>query len=279
MTQVLIAAIVALTLACVPRNSGIAERVSGPSQERLLAAASDDRNWILQARAYEGNRYLRNSPLTTRSVAHLRRAWTYRIDDNTPIESSGLEWSGTIYVTSGHNNVYAVDALTGVERWRFAYHGAVFAFAVNRGVAIKDGVLFMGTTDGHVLALRATDGHVLWNVVGVLDPRNTFFSMAPLVYHNAVIIGAANGDWGGRGYVVALDAATGKRLWVWFTVPAPGELGNSSWSGDSWKRGGAAAWGGLTLDPRHGTLYVDTGNPSPITWARCAAAQTCIPIR
>ena len=112
-TQVLIAAIVALTLACVPRNSGIAERVSGPSQERLLAAASDDRNWILQARAYEGNRYLRNSPLTTRSVAHLRRAWTYRIDDNTPIESSGLEWSGTIYVTSGHTpleEILGIDA-------------------------------------------------------------------------------------------------------------------------------------------------------------------------
>jgi alcohol dehydrogenase (cytochrome c) len=261
--QLLCGVIFALSLAIAPQPLDLAERVSGPSQEQLLDAASDDRNWILQAHAYEGNRFLRNSSLTTHSVARLRRAWTYRIDDNTPIESSGLEWSGTIYVTSGHNNVYAVDALSGVERWRFTYHGSVFAFAVNRGLAIKDGVLFMGTTDGHVLALRATDGHVLWNVVGVLDRQNTFFSMAPLVYRNAVIIGAANGDWGGRGYVVAFDAATGKRLWIWFTVPAPGEFGNSSWGGDSWKRGGAAAWGGLTLDPRHTTLYVDTGNPEP----------------
>ena len=155
--QLLCGVIFALSLAIAPQPLDLAERVSGPSQEQLLDAASDDRNWILQAHAYEGNRFLRNSSLTTHSVARLRRAWTYRIDDNTPIESSGLEWSGTIYVTSGHNNVYAVDALSGVERWRFTYHGSVFAFAVNRGLAIKDGVLFMGTTDGHVLALRATD--------------------------------------------------------------------------------------------------------------------------
>ena len=235
----------------------------GPSDQQRERAASDDSDWLMQGRTFGNNRYLRRTPLTVANVSRLRRAWTLAIPDPFPIETSGISWHGTIFMTSAHDNVYAIDARTGKERWRFNYGNRVLAFAVNRGVALCGGRLYLGTTDGHLLSLDARTGHVIWNVVGVLNQKTSWYSMAPLVYDGKVMIGAANGDWGGRGYVSAFRASDGRRLWDFFTVPARGEPGNETWNGNSWRRGGAAVWGGLTLDAVSGTLYVDTGNPAP----------------
>jgi alcohol dehydrogenase (cytochrome c) len=103
----------------------------------------------------------------------------------------------------------------------------------------------------------------VWNVVAAHDLRNTFYSMQPVPYKDMLLLGASNGDWGGIGYLSAFDAATGKRLWDWKTIPGPGEPGHNTWSGDSWKRGGAAIWSGLAIDPSSDTIYADLGNPQP----------------
>jgi alcohol dehydrogenase (cytochrome c) len=250
----------ALLIATVPRASA-AE--TGPTSETYANAGSDTANWVLPAHDYSGNRYLSSSLITPSNVTGLKRAWRFRIPDDSPIETAPIVWNGTVYVTSAHDNVYALDAATGALKWQFGYHPHVIAFSANRGVGLMAGRVYIGTLDGHLIALDAASGKVAWNVVGVHDPTNTFYSMSPVPYKNMLLLGASNGDWGGVGYISAFDAATGKRMWDWKTVPGPGEPGHDSWSGDSWKRGGAAVWSGVAIDPTSGTLYADLGNPQP----------------
>jgi alcohol dehydrogenase (cytochrome c) len=235
----------------------------GPSAANLVALGRDSPNWALPAHEYGGNRYVA-STITPANVRNLARAWVFRIPGVSMMEAAPLVWEGTLYVSSGRDDVYALDAKTGAPKWSYSYHPThAVAFEANRGVALLDGRLYLGTVDGHVLALDAATGTVLWNVQGVHDPANSFYAMAPVPYKNLVLIGASNGDWGGAGYVTAFDAKSGRHVWEWQSIPGPGVPGHETWAGDSWKRGGGSVWGGLTLDPATGTLFVDTGNPQP----------------
>ncbi len=243
----------------------VAAQSPGPAATDFANAASDTTNWILPAHDYSANRYLAKSQITHANVSTLKRAWVFHIaDDNSPIETAPIVYNGMVYVTSGHSHVYALDAKTGAQKWRYAPNPHVIAFAANRGVALADGRVYVGTLDGHVVALDAQTGKTVWSVVGVHDPTNTFYSMAPVPYKNMLLLGASNGDWGGLGYISAFDRETGKRMWDWQTIPGPGEPGHNTWSGDSWKRGGGTIWSGIAIDPATDTLYADLGNPQPL---------------
>jgi alcohol dehydrogenase (cytochrome c) len=236
---------------------------SWPTSETFAAAGADSNDWVLPAHDYSGNRYLQTAQINTRNVSSLKRAWTFKIDDDSPIETAPIEYNGMLFVTSAHNNVYALDAKTGEQKWKFSYSPHVIAFAANRGVALLDGKVFFGTLDGHLIALDATTGAKVWDIVGVHDTSNTFYTMSPVPYKGMLLEGASDGDWGGIGYITAFDPKDGHRIWEWNTVPGPGEPGHDTWSGDSWKRGGAAVWSGVAIDPATDTLYMGLGNPQP----------------
>jgi alcohol dehydrogenase (cytochrome c) len=236
---------------------------SWPTTQTFAAAGGDSTNWVLPAHDYTGNRYIQSAQINTHNVSALKKAWTFKIDDDSPIETAPIEYNGMLYVTSAHNNVYALDAKTGEQKWKFSYSPHVIAFSANRGVALLDGKVYIGTLDGHLIALDAMTGAKVWDVIGVHDQSNTFYTMSPIPYKGMLLEGASNGDWGGIGYVTAFDAQTGKRVWEWNTVPGPGEPGHDTWAGDSWKRGGAAVWSGLAIDQATQTLYLDLGNPQP----------------
>jgi alcohol dehydrogenase (cytochrome c) len=123
--------------------------------------------------------------------------------------------------------------------------------------------VFVGMIDGHLAALDAKTGKELWNRLTVEDPATGYYSMAPVPYKDKILIGESNGDWGGIGNISAFDPKTGDRVWQWQSIPKPGEPGNDTWSGDSWKRGGGAVWNGLAIDPEADTLYLTLGNPTP----------------
>jgi alcohol dehydrogenase (cytochrome c) len=234
-----------------------------PTADSYVNADKDSASWVLPARNYSGNRYLAGTQITAANVGTLKKAWTANVDARGPLETSPIVWNGTMYVTSSHNDVYALDAATGALKWHFPYKPHVIAFSANRGVALGNGKVYEATLDGHLIALDATTGKPVWNVVAAHDLTNTFYTMQPVPYKNMLLLGASNGDWGGIGYISAFDANTGKRLWDWNTIPGPGEPGHESWSGDSWKRGGGAIWSGIAIDPATDTLYADTGNPQP----------------
>ena len=139
---------------------------------------------------------------------------------------------------------------------------------VNRGLAILGDTLFMGTLDARLLALRASTGEVIWNtaVADLADPAcqgGYCYSIthAPLVIKDKVIVGTAGGDWRIRGFVAAFNVATGKEVWRFHTIPAPGEPGNETWAGDSWKTGGTGVWNTGSYDPDLNLTYWGMGNP------------------
>jgi len=257
MSSALLAAVVVLV---APR---VGAQDAWPAPGTYLNAAQDAGSWILPAHSYSGNRYLSETDITSDNVANLKKVWSATVDARGPLETSPIVWNGTMYVTSSHNDVYALDAKTGALKWHFPYKPHVIAFSANRGVALSNGRVYEATLDGKLIALDAATGKPVWSVVAAHDVTNTFFTMQPVPYKNMLILGASNGDWGGIGYISAYDQATGKRMWDWYTVPGPGQPGHSTWSGDSWKRGGGAVWSGIAIDPATSTLYADAGNPQP----------------
>ncbi|MDQ2802578.1 MAG: PQQ-binding-like beta-propeller repeat protein [Pseudomonadota bacterium] len=240
-----------------------------PGTKDFLDAASDNANWVLPNKSYTGNHYTGATEINPDNVGTLGLAWKFRLDDDAPVEVSPIVWNGTMYVTSAHDHVYALDAATGKLKWKFSDNPHVIAFAANRGIGLMDGNVYLGTLDGHLIALNAETGQKVWDIVAAHDAANSFYTMAPVPYHNSstnqdmLLLGVSNGDWGGNGYITAFDPKDGHRLWEWQTIPGPGEPGHDSWSGDSWKRGGASTWGGATIDPATQTLYLDLGNPGP----------------
>ena len=242
---------------------------STPSIQHYSSSGSDNQNWILPAKTYDNQRYVSLDQVAPTNVAQLKPVWTFKVSDNGPIESPAVVWHGTAYITSAHDHVYAIDVKTGALKWEFKDNPHVISFAANRGVALLDGKVYLATLDGHLIALDATTGKTVWDKQEVSDPANSFYTMDPLPYHNPttgkteLLLGVSNGDWGGIGNISAFDPETGARLWKFQTIPAPGQPGHASWSGDSWKRGGAAVWAPMALDVKNGVLYANAGNPQP----------------
>jgi alcohol dehydrogenase (cytochrome c) len=235
-----------------------------PGTRTLRNAPRDDLNWILPAKSYAGNRFTGLTQINKSNVANLRLAWSSAIADDGQQEASPIVWNGTMYLSTPHEGVLALRAGDGKLLWQTPYNPAyVLLYAVNRGVGLADGKVFIATQDCRVIALAANTGKQLWNVQGCQDTSNSFYSMAAYVYKDAVIVGTGGGDNGNRGLVSAFSIADGKRLWDWHSIPGPGEPGHDTWPGDSWEHGGGAVWSGMAVDQSTDTLFVAPGNPGP----------------
>ena len=242
----------------------LGQTASGPSTQTLLTAQTDSANWVLPAHSYSGNRQVDESEIGPQNVDQMKVAWIFKLPGSDPVESAPVVWAGFVYVSSGQDDVFALDAKTGEVKWQYRPNAKQqVGFPRNRGVAVYEGMVFIGMIDGHLAALDAKTGREIWNRQTVDDPKLGYYSMAPVPYKGKILIGESNGDWGGIGNLAAFDPKTGDRLWRWQSIPEPGELGHDTWSGDSWKRGGGAIWNGIAIDPANETLYLTTGNPSP----------------
>jgi alcohol dehydrogenase (cytochrome c) len=235
-----------------------------PGTETLLEAPDDDDDWLLPAKTYSGNRYTELRQIDKGNVGTLRMAWETSLADDGEQEAAPLIWNGTMYVSTPHDGVLALDASNGKLRWQTPCNPKyVLLYAVNRGVGLADGNVFIATQDCRVIALDAATGKSRWNVQGCLDTSNSFYSMAAYVYKNQLILGTGGGDDGNLGLVSAFSVKDGKRLWDWQSIPGPGQPGHETWPGESWRHGGGAVWSGLALDQANDTLFVAPGNPGP----------------
>jgi alcohol dehydrogenase (cytochrome c) len=134
---------------------------------------------------------------------------------------------------------------------------------VNRGFAVYGDRLFMATLDAHFVALEMKTGKVIYDKEMAAVKDGFAATGAPLIVKDKVIVGVAGGEYANRGFIDAYDPATGERLWRFYTIPAPGERGSDTWSGDIWARGGGPTWLSGTYDPALNLLYWGTGNPNP----------------
>lgn len=232
----------------------------------LLASPVGD-NWLSYNGDYTGRRYSRLAQITPRNVHELQAQWVFHSPNSTHLEGTPIVVDGLMLVTSA-NDAFALDARTGRSVWHYSRpvtEGLVDDASAhhNRGVGLWHSRVYMETDNAHLLCLDVRSGHLLWDIAYAEGNKNYGATSAPLVVKDKVLVGTSGGDDGVRGFIAAFDAASGKELWRFWTIPGPGEFGSSSWPGDMYLRGGATTWMPGSYDPELNTVYWGTSNAAP----------------
>jgi lanthanide-dependent methanol dehydrogenase len=272
-------------------TSTAATGTTGPSGARIAVAhAGPAGEWQMPAGDYANSRYSELSSITPQNAANLKVSWAFSTGVLRGHEGQPLVVDNTMYVVTPYPNVsYAIDlAQTGQPlKWKFRpvnsqqAIGRACCDVVNRGAAYADGKIFYNLLDGHTVAINAATGTQVWRTkMGDLS-RGETITMAPIVVKGRVIVGSSGGEMGVRGWIAALDAATGKQVWraynigpdkdvkvgpklkTFYAHDRGKDLGVSSWPVDTWKTGGGAVWGWISYDPALNLIYHGTSNPGP----------------
>ena len=275
-----------LAAGCSPDGSPPEGRRPGPVDDaRLRAAAEEPENWLTYGGSYAEEHYSALDRIHTGNVDQLGLAWSFDLATERGVQATPLVADGTLYVTAPWSVVYALDAATGKQRWRYdpqvprSFAKRLCCGVPNRGVALYAGKVYVATLDGRLVALDAETGRVAWETLTV-DPAHPYsITGAPRAVEGRIVIGNAGADYGVRGYVSAYDAASGELAWRTYTVPgdpAEGfespalERAAATWTGEWWRTGGGGtAYDAMAYDPELRLLYVGTGNGAPYPrWLR-----------
>lgn len=233
--------------------------------ERLLQP--EDGNWLMIRRTYDGWGYSPLREITPENVSRLRPVWAFATGENRPHESAPVINNGVMFVTTANSQVIAIDAVTGLELWRYKRprpEDAIVPHEVNRGVALWDDYVLFLAGEAVLVALDARTGSVVWETPVADNASGYYTTLAPLVVDGKVLVGASGGEYGIRGFVAAFSVNDGTQLWRTYTIPAPGEPGSETWpDGDQWRTGGAPIWVTGNYDPETNLAYFGTGNGGP----------------
>ncbi|MGE5526826.1 MAG: methanol/ethanol family PQQ-dependent dehydrogenase [Rhodospirillaceae bacterium] len=246
--------------------------------------------WMMVAGDYANTRYSELGQINVDNAASLKLVHTFSTGVVKGHEAAPLVVAATMYLVTPYPNVvYALDlAKPGMPvKWKFepkplaAAQGVACCDVVNRGLAYSDGRIFLNTLDNQTIAVEAATGKELWRTkLGDIN-RGESMTMAPLVVKNKVLVGNSGGEFGVRGWLTALDAATGKIAWRAYSTGPDKEvligasfkphykqdqdkdLGVKTWPPDAWKIGGGTVWGFVSYDPAADLIYYGTANPGP----------------
>ena len=264
-------------------------KLTNVSQAMLNNAAKDGKNWLLPNGSYEQTRHHPAAQINTGNVSKLRPAFVFQTGIVESMETAPIVVDGVMFVTTSYNHVYAINAVTGEQYWHYKHKiGPVSTYCCgpnNKGVAVSEGKLFMGTLDAKLVSLDAKTGKLLWETE-IADPELGYSeTMAPSVANGKVLIGTNGGEYGVRGFVKAYDANSGQLVWTFHTIPEKGHEG--VWAendatgrhmkrdvaaekaalakngGDFYKTLGGGVWMTPAVDMKTNTVFFVVGNPSP----------------
>ena len=233
-------------------------------REKPIAPRAD---WLDNHGDKSGNRYSKLEQINTGNVRHLAKAWEFPIPTSARLQATPVVVDGIMYMT-GWNEIFALDATTGEQLWSYSEprHEGILGEAgsgANKGATVSGNRVFMVTDHAHVLAFNRLTGAKLWDVE-MGDYRDGYSStVAPLIAGDLVIAGVSCGEEGCRGLLDAYEAASGKRVWRFYTIPARGERGAETWIGQALEHGCGTTWTTGSYDPGLDLIYWGTGNPCP----------------
>lgn len=282
--RTLLSAFFVVISACTGERPVEGNRVGSASDvdDAALEAATPDGDWLMYGGNYAEDRYSTLEQITPENVGQLGLVWTYDFDLRGGVEATPLVAGGVMYISAPWSVVHAIDVRTGERLWRHdpgvpRIRGRLACCdVVNRGLAMYEGKIFVGTIDGRLVALDAESGTPVWETITVDQGEAYTITGAPRVVQGLVVIGNGGAEYGVRGYVSAYDADDGGLVWRTYTVPgnpangfeSPAlEMAAATWSGEWWVAGGGGtAWDAMAYDPLLDLLYIGTGNGSP--WSR-----------
>ncbi|MGD8340540.1 MAG: PQQ-binding-like beta-propeller repeat protein [Gammaproteobacteria bacterium] len=241
------------------------------TNERLHEPEAGD--WIGYRRTYDVTAHSPMTKINRRNVDDLRVVWAYTMRDNSRWVATPIVANGLMYVSEGSGRVVALDAVTGELVWEqtrsFPDDISVSEAARrHRGVSIYGDVIYWGTADSYLVALDARTGQVRWEVQTADYHDGEGHAHPPLIADGKVFIGMSGGDFAARGKLQAFDAATGEKLWTFYTIPGREDPGAETWDWNAeFPPAGAATWNTISFDPELNLVYAPTGQPSPWTTA------------
>ena len=248
------------TVSAAPRTAN-----GKPSQTDLNSAAASTTDWLMSNHDYGGQRFVDLKQINRQNVSSLKAVAMYQAVDTNPFHTNPVVSGGVMYVTVNDSTI-ALDAATLKVKWRHDRKPkGKEGWRLNRGVAIKDGLVIRGTHDGYLVALDASTGKLVWDRALVeMDKHEGGFTMAPMIWEDLIIIGPAGSELGVKGWVGAFRLSDGEPVWRFNTVPEDGEPGSETWEkADAKLKGGGAVWAPLSLDLEKGIVYVPVANPAP----------------
>jgi quinohemoprotein ethanol dehydrogenase len=274
-------------LSAITASPGQAESEAGSSVEprpvngeRIINADEEPGNWLTHGRTYGEQRFSPLDQINDKNVNELGLAWHFDFGTKRALEATPLVIDGVMYATGNWSVVYAVDARTGKELWKYdpevdrGRSKHLCCDVVNRGVAAWGDKVYVGTLDGRLIALQAATGEKAWDVLTVDLDWPYSITGAPRVANGKVFIGNGGAEMGVRGYVTAYDAESGEQIWRFYTIPgdpskpfeSPAlEMAAKTWTGGEWwtMGGGGTAWDSLAYDADLNLLYIGVGNGGP----------------
>jgi len=270
-----IVAAVVLGMALLPSN-GFAQAAPTlrPSDQELTSTKNPGKDWITFGGALNDQRYSTLDQINAGNVAGIKGAWMTRLGSGKGakyrFEADPLVIDGVMYIPTGNDDIYALDAKTGRKIWEYnsdipQINDLICCGWDNRGVSSGQGKIFSGQLDGSFVALDQMTGKIAWRTQ--LEDYHNGYSItgATRYYDGLVFTGMSGGENGIRGRVYALDAKTGQEVWRFYTIPGPNDIGGDSWPNDgfSYLHGGGTVWQAPTIDPDLGMMYFSTGNAGP----------------
>jgi alcohol dehydrogenase (cytochrome c) len=238
---------------------------------RLAAADQNPNDWLTYHGSYKSYHYSQLDQVNAGNVKNLAVAWTHFPGRSTRgLQSMPLVADGVLYYSGSYSRVFALDGATGKLLWSFfpELDDELISMQThspyNRGIALGNDKLYIGTVDGRLIALDMKTGKPVWDTKLVNSQKLTVgFTGAPLFVKDKVIIGSQGGEWTSRGPIFGVDAETGKKAWEFLTVAGTDEA-MKTWGGESWRTGGGGGWMPGTYDVETDTVWWGTANPSPL---------------
>ena len=266
-------------VSAAPAPGSATTRAAAVDAARLANAEAEPGQWMSHGRTYSEQRFSPLEQINTGNISDLGLAFHVDLDTNRGQEATPIMVDGTLYISEAWSKVKAIDAVSGAVLWAYdpevpgGWAVNACCDVVNRGVAVWEGKVYVGTLDGRLVALDAASGEELWDVNTIDRSQPYTITGAPRVVKGKVLIGNGGAEMGVRGYVSAYDAASGERGGRFYTVPGNPELGfenpilamaAETWNGEWWQiGGGGTVWDSMSYDPELDLLYIGVGNGSP----------------